>query len=81
MMEHIARCTKPPKAGEYSAEKRYSDEEFPTSRLFTEEAKVPSVRLSEVYPEGYLYNSNKTCFAIENLSPHNAVNKAARSSD
>ncbi len=81
MMEQIARCTKPPKAGEYSAENKYSDEEFSPSRFFTEETKVASVRLSEMYPEGYLYNANKTCFAIENLSPHNAVNKAARSSD
>lgn len=81
MMDHIAKCTKPPKVGEYTLENKYKDEDFPPNKFFHEETKTHSVRLSELYSEGFLYNQNKSCFSIENLSPHNAVNKVARSSD
>ena len=81
MIDHIAKCTKPPKAGEYTLENRYCDEDFPPVKFFQEEAKVTTVRLGEVYQNAFFYNSNKSCFSIDNLSPHNAVNKAARSSD
>ena len=82
MMEHIARCTKPPKVGEYTLENKFRDEDFPPSKFFNEETKTQSVRLGDLYQDNaYLYNQSKTCFSIENLSPHNAVNKSVRTSD
>jgi hypothetical protein len=68
-MEHLVRCAKPPKVGEYTLDNRYVDEDFPPSKFYSEETKY--ARLQQFYPEGMLFKS----FSLENISPHNAINK------
>jgi hypothetical protein len=78
-MDLIARITKPPKAGQYSIDSKYKDEDFPPSKFFNNaDTKIGVARLGEVYSKAYLYNGSKTTFSMENISPHNAVNKLVR---
>jgi hypothetical protein len=56
-MDQIARCSKPPKAGEYTKENRYLDEDFTPAKFFqTEESKLCALRLSDLFRDPFLYN-------------------------
>lgn len=89
MFDHLARCSKVPRFQHQAGAERFVDEDFPPAVFFqgggpsSEEVKDRYARLSDMYAGNPYMNifkngNDKASLTLENLSPHNAVNKAWR---